>query len=237
MHRSHRADQVAPAVAMLRDAGFDNISIDLIYALPESLARDWARDLDTTLALEPEHLSLYGLTVEPQTPLGKWTARGESVPTPDERYAADFLLADGTLRAAGFEHYEVSNYSRPGRHSRHNSTYWTGANYLGLGPSAHSLLGGVRSWNVREWAEYETKSRTGESVVAGSEQVDEGGRRIESLYLGLRTSRGIPAAQLPARAREDWVGAGWAVREGEQLRLTPEGWLRLDALVAAVANS
>jgi oxygen-independent coproporphyrinogen III oxidase len=237
MHRSHRAEQVAPAVAMLREAGFDNLSIDMIYALPESLDRDWPRDLALTIALEPEHLSLYGLTVEPQTPLGKWTARGESIPTPDERYATDFLHADRTLGAAGYEHYEVSNYGKPGRRSRHNSTYWTGADYLGLGPSAHSLLGGVRSWNVREWAEYLTRSGAGLSVEGGSERVDEGGLRIERLYLGLRTSGGVPAAELPARAREDWLRAGWATVAEGQLRLSPEGWLRLDALVAAVADS
>jgi oxygen-independent coproporphyrinogen-3 oxidase len=222
---------------MLRSVGFDNISIDMIYALPEALDRDWRRDLALTMALEPEHLSLYGLTVEPQTPLGKWTARGESIATPDERYAADFLHAHQTLAAAGFDHYEVSNYGKPGRHSRHNSTYWTGANYLGLGPSAHSLLDGVRSWNVREWAEYESRTRSGESVEGGSEQVDPGGLRIEKLYLGLRTSHGVPAAELPAKAREDWIRAGWAELAGEQITLTPEGWLRLDALVAAVANS
>ncbi len=237
MHRSHRAEQVAPAVAMLRDAGFDNLSIDMIYAVPESLGRDWPADLAHTVALEPDHLSLYGLTVEPQTPLGKWTARGESIPTPDERYAADFLHADRTLTEAGFEHYEVSNYGRPGRHSRHNSTYWSGANYLGLGPSAHSLLNGVRSWNVREWTDYQARLATGERVEEGSERVEAGGRRIEELYLGLRTSRGIPADRIPAKARVDWLRAEWATLVAGHLVLTPEGWLRLDALVAALSNS
>lgn len=237
MHRTHRAEQVAPAVGMLRAAGLDNISIDLIFALPGLLHRDWSRDLALTLALEPAHLSLYGLTVESHTPLGRWTARGDSTPTPDEQYATEFLTADGELAAAGFEHYEVSNFARPGLRSRHNSCYWSGANYLGLGPSAHSLLDGTRSWNVREWTDFLARARAGQSLESGSEVIDGGGRRIERLYLALRTSAGIPVAELPAKAREDWLAAGWATVDGTQLRLTPEGWLRLDALVATVANS
>ena len=237
MHRTHRAEQVAPAVDTLRTAGLENISIDMIFALPESLHRDWPRDLALTLALEPSHLSLYGLTVESHTPLGRWTARGDAALTPDEEYAADFLHADRELDAAGFDHYEVSNFARPGFRSRHNSSYWTGANYLGLGPSAHSLQDGLRSWNVREWADYRGRAAAGQRVEAGSEVVDGGGRRIERLYLALRTSAGIPATELPGKAREDWLAAGWATVSGPRLRLTPEGWLRLDALVAAVADS
>jgi oxygen-independent coproporphyrinogen-3 oxidase len=237
MHRTHRAEQVVPAVDKLRSAGISNISVDLIFALPESLQRDWHRDLALTLALEPAHLSLYGLTVESHTPLSRWTARGEIVPTPDERYASEFLQADHELGAAGFEHYEVSNYARTGLQSRHNSSYWSGANYIGLGPSAHSHLDGVRSWNVREWADYHARIGAGRQLEEGSELVDGGGRGIEKRYLGLRTSAGIPAADLPAKAREDWLAAGWATVTGSRLRLTPEGWLRLDALVAAVADS
>lgn len=237
MHRTHRAAQVSPACDMLRAAGLDNISIDLIFAVPDSLDRDWSRDLALTLALEPKHLSLYGLTIEPRTPLGRWTARGDSAPTPDERYALEFLAADRELTAAGFEHYEVSNFARPGLRSRHNSCYWSGADYIGLGPSAHSLLGGTRSWNVREWTDYLARTKTGQSLEAGSEVIDGGGRRIEHRYLALRTSAGIPVAELPAKARADWLTAGWAEVEEARLRLTPEGWLRLDALVATVADS
>ncbi len=175
MHRTHRAEQVAPAIGMLREAGLENISIDLIFALPDSLHRDWPRDLALTRALDPAHLSLYGLTVESHTPLGRWTARGENVATPDERYAREFLDADSELAAAGFEHYEVSNFARPGRRSRHNNSYWSGANYIGLGPSAHSHLDGVRSWNVRDWADYQARTRAGQRIEEGSERVDGGG--------------------------------------------------------------
>ena len=237
MHRTHRADQVAPAVDMLHAAGLLNISIDLIFALPEALGRDWARDLDLTLALEPAHLSLYGLTIEPHTPLGRWTARGDSAPTPDERYALEFLAADRELTAAGFEHYEVSNFALPGQRSRHNSCYWSGADYIGLGPSAHSLLGGIRSWNVGAWTDFRARMKAGQPLEAGSEVIDGGGQRLERLYLALRTSAGIPVSELPARARTDWLTAGWAEVVGPRLRLTQEGWLRLDALVATAADS
>lgn len=233
MHRTHHADQVAPAVAALRAAGISNISLDLIFALPPEVPRDWARDLELTLALEPEHLSLYGLTVEPHTPLARWTERGAAHEAPEERYAAEYLAAHEALRRAGFEHYEVSNAGRPGRRSRHNSAYWGQRDYIGLGPSAHSLLGGVRSWNEREWAAYARRAARGGVVEAGREELTADQRRLERWYLDLRTDRGVAAADLAVAPRERWLAAGWATLIGDRLRLTPEGWLRLDALVTA----
>jgi oxygen-independent coproporphyrinogen-3 oxidase len=139
MHRDHSPAQVGEAVATLRAAGIRELSLDLIFAVPEFLNRSWTNDLDQVLNLDPDHLSLYGLTVEPKTPLGRWTARGEVAEAPEERYESEFLEADRRLRAAGFEHYEVSNYALPGKRARHNSAYWSGAPYLGLGPSAHGF--------------------------------------------------------------------------------------------------
>src|SRR5690606_33008731 len=138
-----------------RDAGITNISVDLIFALPVEVERDWQRDLDLTFALEPRHVSLYGLTVEPQTPLARWTARGEATPAPDSRYEQDYLAARSALVEHGFVHSEVSNAALPGFRSRHNSAYWTGVDYIGLGPSAHSHAAGVRSWNIRDWVAWE----------------------------------------------------------------------------------
>jgi oxygen-independent coproporphyrinogen-3 oxidase len=237
MHRSHRAEQVPPAVQMLKAAGLGNVSMDLIFALPEVLERDWARDLELTLALDPAHLSLYGLTVEPHTPLARWTARGEALPARDERYAAEFLAADAAMTSAGFVHYEVSNAGRPGFESRHNRAYWSGAEYVGLGPSAHSFIAGERRWNAREWADYVARLDRGESVVAGREQIGTDAGRLERIYLGLRTSTGVPVALVPGEALAAWVRAGWAVTNGATVRLLPEGWLRLDALVGAIAHS
>ena len=237
MHRTHSAGQVPPAVAALRAAGIDNISIDMIFALPVELDRDWRRDLDLTIALEPTHLSLYGLTIEPHTPLFRWTERGTAVTVPDERYADEYLLADQVMVASGFEHYEVSNAGRTGFRARHNSAYWRGVDYVGLGPSAHSFEGGVRRWNVREWADYQARSARGESLIAGSESLNGEARALEARYLGLRTTDGLPLAELPQDLRDAWHRAGWATLDDDRVRLTAEGWLRLDALVGAGPHS
>lgn len=237
MHRTHRAEQVAPAMAMLRAAGLDNISVDLIFALPGALGRDWRDDLDRTLALSPEHVSLYGLTVEPRTPLARWVDRAEVQVVGDERYAEEYLLADALLTSAGFDHYEVSNFGKPGRHSRHNAGYWSGAEYLGLGPSAHSFVAGVRSWNIREWAGYLEAAAQGEPVQAGAERLSAEQRHLEAVYLGLRTTSGLSADLIPAEMAAEWRRAGWAADRNGRLQLTTEGWLRLDALVSRVAAS
>jgi len=236
MHRTHDANQIGAAVVTLRQAGFDNISLDLIYAIPSVLSRDWSSDLDRVMALGPEHLSLYGLTVEPHTPLGKWTARGESVPAADDRAAEEYLLAHDRLTAAGFEHYEVSNAGRPGYRARHNSAYWLRAPFIGLGPSAHSGFGAERVWNVRDWEEYRRRSEAGGAVRAESELLTDAQVGLEELYLGLRTSEGLPLARLPAAIPPRWIGQGWAKSLQGRLVLTPEGWLRLDALVASLSH-
>lgn len=233
MHRVHDAAAARRAVQTLRSAGVANLSLDLIFALPAALERNWQRDVDEALALAPEHLSLYGLTVEERTPLGRWTARGDAIPADDDRYAAEYLVAHAALRAAGFDHYEVSNAARPGFRARHNSAYWTGARYLGLGPSAHSAADGIRWWNVPEWAAYARAIAAGQPVEAGREHLTDDQQRIERRYLGLRTTAGLPLADVPAEAAS-WQEMGWARIEGSRFRLTVEGWLRLDALLAQV---
>lgn len=232
MHRGHTTADPARAVEVLRDAGLANLSLDLIFALPESLDRDWRLDLDQAIGLEPMHLSLYGLTVERHTPLGRWVDRREAVPAPEPRYAEEFLLAHQRLGEAGFEHYEVSNYGRPGHYAVHNQAYWRRAPYLGLGPSAHSGAGRRRWWNTREYAAWtRVVAETGASVV-GEEQLDDGALELEQLYLGLRTADGV-ADDLAPETRARWVEAGWARVRSGRVVLTPEGWLRLDALVAS----
>jgi oxygen-independent coproporphyrinogen-3 oxidase len=236
MHRTHTAGQVAPAVDAVRSAGIHNVSLDLIFGLPAALERDWDRDLDSALALGADHLSLYGLTVEDHTPLGRWTERGEVAPVDGERYAAEFLAAHSALVHGGYEHYEVSNAARPGRRARHNAAYWRRAPFIGLGPSAHSGLGRERRWNVRDWSAYARASAAGCSLVAGSEELTDEAVALEEVYLGLRTSDGLPAGRLSPEMVGAWLDAGWARFDGGgMVRLTPEGWLRLDALVAAAA--
>jgi oxygen-independent coproporphyrinogen III oxidase len=234
MHRTHTVGHVPTAVSDLRMAGIEDISLDLIFGLPASLGRDWQADLDQAFDLKPEHLSLYGLTIEPHTPLGRWTARGEATPVDEDSYASEFLLAHAALRARGYEHYEVSNAGQPGHRARHNSAYWRRAPFIGLGPSAHSGFANERRWNVREWANYQRLVESGKSPREGRERLDPAAIRLEELYLGLRTSDGLPLDQVPEPIGQAWEREGWATRTQERLQLTSEGWLRLDALVPAI---
>jgi len=237
MHRTHTTEQVAPAVDTLRRAGIADLSLDLIFGLPASLDRDWARDLAAAFALAPDHLSLYGLTVEDRTPLGRWASRGDVVPVDEERYAQEFLAAHEALGAHGFEHYEVSNAASAGRRARHNAAYWRRAPFIGLGPSAHSALGRVRRWNLREWAAYDRALAAGASVVAGCEELTDEAIALEEVYLGLRTTDGLPSDRLPAHELRTWEAKGWASTGPDgRVRLTAEGWLRLDALVRSVTR-
>jgi len=233
MGRLHGADGAVAAVEAARAGGFDNISLDLIFALPARLGRDWDDDLRRALALEPEHVSLYGLTAEPGTPLGRWVAAGRETMADDEAYAAEFLRAAELTAAAGLAQYEVSNFARAGRESRHNVAYWTGAPYLGLGPGAHSFLPPVRSWNRRDWAGYRQDLADGRSPRADLERVGDAAARLERIWLGLRTAAGLPRAQLsPAQRRvaDAWQLERWAVADPARVRLTARGWLLLDRL-------
>ncbi len=233
MHRTHRGTAIADSVDAAHAGGIENISLDLIFALPPEVERDWDRDLERAIALAPEHLSLYGLTVEPATPLGRWRDRGTISDAPDERYEREYLLAHDALVAAGFDHYEVSNYGRPGRWSRHNGAYWTGAAYAGTGPSAHEFSGRERRWNVSAYAEWQRRLDSGESPIADSERLTSENRVAEDVYLGLRTSAGLALSGAEFSYVERWIEAGWGKIDATgRLALTAAGWLRLDALAA-----
>lgn len=241
MHRGHTPQQVGEAVRILRGEGVQEISMDLIFALPPSITRSWTNDLEVVLSLAPDHLSFYGLTVEPATPLGRWVARGEEAESPEERYEAEFLEANRVLTGAGFEHYEVSNYGLPGRRARHNSSYWSGAPYLGLGPSAHGFDGRERRWNRKGYVDWLAAVGRGEDPAAGSEIIGPAERLAEEVYLGLRTTDGLSIRQNELEKVTPWTDAGWGAlvpdtaSGGVRLRLSPAGWLRLDSLAATLA--
>jgi oxygen-independent coproporphyrinogen-3 oxidase len=151
---------------------------------------------------------------------------------PEERYEREFLAADEALAAHGFVHYEVSNYARPGHEARHNSAYWTGVPYAGVGPSAHGFDGDVRRWNVDAYAAWMTAVADGSDPKEGSETLSEAARALEHVYLGLRTARGLLLEPGEVAKLQSWLDAGWAdVDSGGVMRLTTLGWLRLDALV------
>ena len=241
MHRSHDSARTIEAVRTLRTVGIDNISLDLIFALPGELRRDWSRDLDTALSLLPSHLSLYGLTIEERTPLARWISRGATSAPDDERYAVEYLLAHERLSGAGYHFYEVSNACRDGLRSRHNSAYWSGSPYVGLGPAAHSFDGDSRRWNVAQWEAYRRAIEDGRTAVESQEVLTAEQRELERVYLALRTDAGLPLTFLdrprpPSTALDRpiltaWRTAGWVQLAGDRLKCTPEGWLRLDALV------
>ena len=240
MGRLHGADGPARAMAVAREAGFGNVSVDLIFALPERLGRDWSEDLFRALLLEPEHVSLYGLTAEAAAPLGRWVQEGRETLADDDRYADEYLLAHRTLTGAGFEHYEVSNFGLPGLRSRHNFVYWTGAPYAALGPGAHAFHPPLRRWNLRSWDAYRDALLAGRAPTEGEESVDEETAALERVWLLLRTVQGYPlggAAQAERRLAELWTGQGWARVDDGVLRLTAEGWLLLDRLAVEMVTA
>jgi oxygen-independent coproporphyrinogen-3 oxidase len=233
MGRLHGADGASAAVRTAKAAGIDNVSIDLIFGLPESLGRSWDDDLSRALNLDVPHVSLYGLTVEKGTPLGRAVAEGREPPVDEERYREEFLLAAERFTAAGYEHYEVSNFARDGLVSRHNQAYWDGSPYLGLGNGAHSYRHPVRRWNVRDWGAYCTRVLAGDSAEDSREQLDAEATRLERVWLGLRTREGLVLSGLgdAGRALADrWVREGLAEYAGDRVRLTALGWLGLDGL-------
>lgn len=236
MHRVHDASAARRAVEAARKAGMEAFSLDLIFATPDRLSRNWEHDLEQLVALAPDHVSLYGLTIEPHTPLGRWHERGQEREADEERYEREFLLAHDMLGAAGFEHYEVSNFARPGKRARHNSAYWLGVPYLGLGPSAHGFDGDTRRWNIEAFAAWERTVGTLTDPVGGEEALTDENRIAEAVYLGLRTSDGLLLEAGEYSRVLPWQDAGWiTVQEspdGPRAVCTARGWLRLDALAA-----
>jgi oxygen-independent coproporphyrinogen-3 oxidase len=233
MHRTHDSRITALAVENARSAGIDDVSLDLIFALPNEIERDWEADVAAALALEPTHLSLYGLTTEPSTPLGRWRDRGVVTEAHEDHYEREFLYADEALSAAGFDHYEVSNFARPGHRARHNSMYWQAKPYAGLGPGAHEFDGATRRWNVDAYVEWARRLGKLTDPIEGSELLDDASRDAERVYLGLRTSDGLRLSGAELVRTEQWIEAGWGtITDTDVLKLTPLGWLRLDSLAA-----
>jgi putative oxygen-independent coproporphyrinogen III oxidase len=238
MHRTHDSSAIDSAVATARAAGLENLSLDLIFALPESVGRDFRADVERLLALRPNHVSLYGLTIESGTPLGRWTSSGRTVERAEEGYEAEYLLADRLLTADGLEHYEVSNYGRPGFRSRHNSSYWASVPYVGLGPAAHGFDGSTRRWNSRAYAQWRDIALEGRDPLAGEERLGPENLIAEAVYLGLRSDAGLVLLPGERDVVAPWEVAQWVtIGADERLRCTPLGWLRLDALAAALTHS
>jgi oxygen-independent coproporphyrinogen-3 oxidase len=233
MHRTHDSATARTAVHVVRDNGIANVSIDLILGVPGFSARSWNTDLESVLTLDLPHVSVYGLTVEPHTPLGRWVARQDVLEAPEEDFECEFLTAHHMLTTAGFEHYEVSNYAKPGRHSQHNWAYWRRRPYIGVGPSAHEFDGLERRWNATAYAAWHTAVTSGQDAIAGREELTSEQAAAEEVYLKLRTNVGLSLRDRELEHTRCWIDAGWAERcAPSTLRLTALGWLRLDSLAS-----
>lgn len=243
--RPHSFQEAQEAVRQIRKAKVQNLSLDLIYGLPDQTMEDWQHSVEEVLALEPEHLSLYGLQVEEGTPL---FLRRERLNLADGDALADrYLWAVRRLAGAGYQQYEISNFAKPGRESRHNLKYWRLEEYVGFGPGAHSDIGGQRYSYRKDVQGYI------QGVLQGGELTDERDaislqeRGTEYLMLGLRTVWGISQQEYrscyrgnfaPVQAQlETFAARGWAVQVGERWRLTPEGFLLSNQLIGRVLES
>ena len=232
--RNHNAARAMRSLEDARDAGFKNINLDLIFGLPNQTLDDWKYNLRTASTFGPEHLSIYNLTVEERTHLYKLVQQKKVIPPEDEVELKMFLETIKLLHHAGYEHYEISNYAKPGFHSRHNSSYWKGNRYLGLGPSAHSFDGEKRWWNVRDIKKYgDTVLAENRFPLETSENLSLKQKLIESIFLNLRQRRGLPISEFEKLSGYDFAKkfAGALERtksymrsENNFLQLTNEGF-------------
>jgi putative oxygen-independent coproporphyrinogen III oxidase len=238
LERTHRPENVERAVAAAREAGLQT-SVDLIYGTPGESLEDWRTSLAAAIALEPDHVSAYALVVEDGTRLAAQVRRGV-VPAPeDDDEAAKYELADEMLAAAGYQWYEVSNWARrPAARCRHNEGYWRDANWWGVGPGAHSHVGGVRWWNVKHPSAYAERLRAGTSPAAGRETLTEEQRHDERVLLGVRLADGLPLSDLDPVGRRAVAGLvadglvdGAAAVRSSSVVLTRRGRLLADTVV------
>ena len=240
--RRHTAQQAAEAVACLRAAGIDNISIDLIFGLPGQTPESWAASVRQAIDLKPQHISAYGLTYEEGTRLWHQRERGEVTEVPEEQCLEMYHILVDMLQAAGYEHYEISNFAKPGYRSRHNSSYWNDTPYLGLGAAAHSYDGRVRRYNPHDLQQYISKIMAGEAAYE-QEELTPWERYDERVMLGLRTADGVDADRL----RQDFGDEAWQhfireaqrhieaghlhVTDGSRYVLTRDGILLSDSII------
>ena len=232
--REHNAAQAEACYHILRAAGFGNVSIDLMFGLPGQTLAQWEATLARTTALAPDHVSAYCLTYEEDTEFFRRQMRGEYRENP-EHDAEFFNTSLRMLEAAGYQQYEISNYARSGHESVHNRAYWSGRDYLGIGPSAFSTLGAERRQNVADYREYTERVLKGESAVSSIEPLTAATKRAEQIALLLRTREGVPTSWLqdhPAE-RAEFTRLGLLREEGARSVLTPEGKLLADTVAAA----
>ena len=239
MNRAHDSEEALSCIKRVQDAGFENITIDLIYGTPTMNDERWLENLNITFGLGVPHISSYALTVEPKTNLANKIRKGESKPVNEEQAAMQFNILMEEMKSAGYEQYEISNFAKPGKYAIHNSNYWSGKKYLGLGPSAHSYNRVARKWNVANNVNYIQSIEQGiipseEEVLTKAEQIN------ERIMTGLRTMWGLNLMEFEPQVM-GWIKEDLSVIDpehyvlsGEVLVLTNKGRLFADAIAASL---
>lgn len=245
MNRAHNASEAESSIKRAQDFGFENLSIDLIYGSPTSNLEIWKENLHKTIALEVPHISSYALTVEPKTALENWISKGKVKSPREEEQNKEFYYLSDFLKDNGFEHYEVSNFARPGFYSRHNSAYWKYQEYLGIGPSAHSYNGfDVRSWNVANNQQY-IKKLAGKILAKEEEILSQEDQFNEMIMIGLRTIWGVDitslTAKFPERLLEHFqteikskIDEGILIIENDHLKIPEKHWFMADGIASDI---
>lgn len=244
MNRAHTATEAETCVRLAREAGFENMSVDLIYGIPDRETARWQLDLQKVLALNVPHLSAYALTIEPDTAFGRWEKKGKMLPADENLAAEQFEELTKALREASYDHYEISNFAKPDQYARHNSAYWQRRPYLGIGPSAHSYNGHSRQYNLANNSRYMAAIGQGK-LPATVETLTMADQVNEYLLTGLRTKWGCSLSELnelsmsdfsekQARDLTDMYATGWLLRDGDRLVLTEAGKLFADRVAATL---
>jgi oxygen-independent coproporphyrinogen-3 oxidase len=243
MNRVHRANEAETSVKRAQDAGFENITIDLIYGYPLLTDQKWKVNLDKAFALQVPHVSAYSMTVEPRTALAAFIKKKKQSPLSDDQSAAQFMQLMEAMQLHGFEHYEISNFSLPNHYSRHNTNYWKGVKYLGIGPSAHSYDGEKRQWNIANNAQY-IQAIEKKTIPAEIEILTEANRLNEYIMTSLRTQWGLDLDELNKIAAgstdellkeaDEFLNKGWIRREAQTIYLTQNGKLYADHIASGL---
>ena len=240
MNRAHNSTEALNCVSLAQKAGFDNLSVDLIYGLPNLSTEDWKKNIQHVIDMNVPHVSAYCLTVEEKTSLHQMVKNNKIKPATEDEQSDQFNLLIETLAENGMEQYEISNFSKPGKHSVHNSNYWFGKHYLGIGPSAHSFNGASRSWNISNNQQY-IKKITNNEKWDEIEVLSKANQFNELLMVGLRTKFGVNIKKLKEilpfsiafqNTLNTFIANEWVVEEEENLRLTKEGRLKADYIAS-----
>ncbi len=247
MNRAHHAEEAESCIKRSQDAGFENLSIDLIYGYPLLSDTKWQANIHKALELQTPHISAYSLTVEARTALAHAIQKGKQKDLSDEQSAQQFLMLSESLQKAGFEHYEISNYALPGQYAVHNTNYWRGVPYLGIGPSAHGFDGHIRYLNVANNAKYLAQLGNGQ-LAETREELTLADRFNEYIMTSLRTmwgtdlqkiadDFGLSLAQETQRQLQPFVANGQVLLDGGKAKLSPEGKLFADGIAASLFAS